>query len=177
MEFGEPPQPPTRLPQQEKQQQQQQLTLPQESLEELAESDGSEKETGPEEEEEEEDKAEEDEEELEERLVGTEQVADFASALMNILHCWHCRANALLFSGGSMVRCPFSLLSSPICMLAWCMTFCSPPFLLAAFSKTFLLARHGLDTPLGYSFTLQWRQLLNSVLYALSHGLITFIAG
>ncbi|XP_053139966.1 pleckstrin homology domain-containing family G member 3 [Hemicordylus capensis] len=95
LEFGEPPKPSSSLPQQEEeeQQQQQQQTLPQESLEELAESDGSENEMGPEEEDE--------AEEEEERLVGTEQVADFASSLMAVLHCWHYRANALLFSRGS----------------------------------------------------------------------------
>nr|XP_056707672.1 pleckstrin homology domain-containing family G member 3 [Euleptes europaea] len=89
LEFGEPPQPSGSLSRQEEQQQ----TFPQERLEELAESDGSEKEMGPEEAEE--------EEEEEERLVGTEQVADFASSLMAVLHCWHYRANALLFSWGS----------------------------------------------------------------------------
>ncbi|XP_060118421.1 pleckstrin homology domain-containing family G member 3 [Heteronotia binoei] len=89
LEFGEPPQPSNGLPRQEDQQQQ---TFPQECLEELAESDDSEKEMGPEEE---------DEVEEEERLVGMEQVADFASSLMAVLHCWHYRANALLFSWGS----------------------------------------------------------------------------
>ncbi|XP_042296968.1 pleckstrin homology domain-containing family G member 3 isoform X3 [Sceloporus undulatus] len=89
LEFGEPTQP---LDNQEEEDLQ---TLPQEFAEELAESDGSEKEMGPEEEEEEE------EEEEDERLVGTEQVADFASSLMAVLHCWHYRANALLFSWGS----------------------------------------------------------------------------
>ncbi|XP_066467631.1 pleckstrin homology domain-containing family G member 3 isoform X2 [Tiliqua scincoides] len=97
LEFGEPPQPPNSLPQQEQQDQ----ILPQESLEELAESDGSEKEMGPEEEDEVEEEEEEEEEEEGERLVGTEQVADFASSLMAVLHCWHYRANALLFSWGS----------------------------------------------------------------------------
>ncbi|KAJ6665517.1 hypothetical protein lerEdw1_003358 [Lerista edwardsae] len=95
LEFGEPPQPPKSLPQQEQEEQ----ILPQQSLDELAESDGSEKELGPEEEDEVEE--EEEEEEEEERLVGTEQVADFASSLMAVLHCWHYRANALLFSWGS----------------------------------------------------------------------------
>uniref|UniRef100_A0A670Z0E2 Pleckstrin homology and RhoGEF domain containing G3 n=1 Tax=Pseudonaja textilis TaxID=8673 RepID=A0A670Z0E2_PSETE len=90
LEFGEPPQIPNSLSQEEDQQ-----TLPQESSEEVAESDGSEKETGLEEENGEE------EEEEEDRLVGTEQVSDFASSLMAVLHCWHYRANTLLFSWGS----------------------------------------------------------------------------
>ncbi|XP_026563861.1 pleckstrin homology domain-containing family G member 3 isoform X1 [Pseudonaja textilis] len=107
LEFGEPPQIPNSLSQEEDQQ-----TLPQESSEEVAESDGSEKETGleeengaeekeEEEEEEEEEEDEEEEEEEEDRLVGTEQVSDFASSLMAVLHCWHYRANTLLFSWGS----------------------------------------------------------------------------
>lgn len=113
LEFGEPPQPSNGLPQQDEEQQQQQ-TFSQEGLEELAESDGSEKEMGPEEEEEVEE-----EEEEEERLVGTEQVVDFTSSLMAVLHCWHYRANALLFSWGSTVRCPFNLSPHPpLCMLA-----------------------------------------------------------
>ncbi|XP_033015403.1 pleckstrin homology domain-containing family G member 3 isoform X2 [Lacerta agilis] len=95
LEFGEPSHPTNSLQQQ---QQQDRQALPQESLEELAESDGSEKDMGPEEEDEEE------EEEEEERLVGTEQVADFASSLMAVLHCWHYRANALLFSWGSTAK-------------------------------------------------------------------------
>ncbi|XP_036591399.1 pleckstrin homology domain-containing family G member 3 isoform X2 [Trichosurus vulpecula] len=44
------------------------------------------------------------EEEEEESLVVAEQVADFASSLLAALHCWHYRANALLFSRGAMVK-------------------------------------------------------------------------
>ncbi|XP_074092229.1 pleckstrin homology domain-containing family G member 3 isoform X2 [Macrotis lagotis] len=47
---------------------------------------------------------EEEEEEEEESLVVAEQVADFASSLLAALHCWHYRANALLFSRGAMVK-------------------------------------------------------------------------
>ncbi|EGV99770.1 Pleckstrin-likey domain-containing family G member 3 [Cricetulus griseus] len=76
---------------------QQQQTFPV-SLEDLAGHEGSEKEPGPElpgsEEEE--------EEEEEESLAVAEQVADFASSLLAALHCWHYRANALLFSRGAM---------------------------------------------------------------------------
>ncbi|XP_062945413.1 pleckstrin homology domain-containing family G member 3 isoform X2 [Cynocephalus volans] len=42
------------------------------------------------------------EEEEEESLAVAEQVADFASSLLAALHCWHYRANALLFSRGAM---------------------------------------------------------------------------
>ncbi|XP_059135502.1 pleckstrin homology domain-containing family G member 3 isoform X1 [Peromyscus eremicus] len=77
---------------------QQQQTFPV-SLEDLAGHEGSEKVPGPElpgsEEEEE-------EEEEEESLAVAEQVADFASSLLAALHCWHYRANALLFSRGAM---------------------------------------------------------------------------
>ncbi|XP_043839633.1 pleckstrin homology domain-containing family G member 3 isoform X2 [Dromiciops gliroides] len=71
------------------------------SLEDLTVSDGSKKGAraepqGSEEEEE--------EEEEEESLVVAEQVADFASSLLAALHCWHYRANALLFSRGAMVK-------------------------------------------------------------------------
>lgn len=52
------------------------------------------------------------EEEEEESLAVAEQVADFASSLLAALHCWHYRANALLFSRGAMVRCLFDLPSS-----------------------------------------------------------------
>ncbi|XP_069451209.1 pleckstrin homology domain-containing family G member 3 isoform X1 [Ovis canadensis] len=45
---------------------------------------------------------EEEEEEEEESLAVAEQVADFASSLLAALHCWHYRANALLFSRGAM---------------------------------------------------------------------------
>ncbi|XP_052595501.1 pleckstrin homology domain-containing family G member 3 isoform X1 [Peromyscus californicus insignis] len=76
---------------------QQQQTFPV-SLEDLAGHEGSEKVPGPElpgsEEEE--------EEEEEESLAVAEQVADFASSLLAALHCWHYRANALLFSRGAM---------------------------------------------------------------------------
>ncbi|XP_050009507.1 pleckstrin homology domain-containing family G member 3 isoform X12 [Alexandromys fortis] len=75
----------------------QQQTFPV-SLEDLAGHEGSEKVPGPElpgsEEEE--------EEEEEESLAVAEQVADFASSLLAALHCWHYRANALLFSRGAM---------------------------------------------------------------------------
>ncbi|XP_073751461.1 pleckstrin homology domain-containing family G member 3 isoform X3 [Callorhinus ursinus] len=50
--------------------------------------------------------------EEEESLAVAEQVADFASSLLAALHCWHYRANALLFSRGAMVRCLFDLPSS-----------------------------------------------------------------
>lgn len=82
---------------------------------------------------EEEDEVEEEEEEEEEgeRLVGMEQVADFASSLMAVLQCWHYRANALLFSWGSTVRCLFNTAMFPLCMLAWCMAPGCPLFLLA----------------------------------------------
>ncbi|XP_073923888.1 pleckstrin homology domain-containing family G member 3 isoform X8 [Castor canadensis] len=70
------------------------------SLEDLAGHEGNEKVPGPEppgsEAEEEE------EEEEEESLAVVEQVADFASSLLAALHCWHYRANALLFSRGAM---------------------------------------------------------------------------
>ncbi|XP_069887918.1 pleckstrin homology domain-containing family G member 3 isoform X2 [Dipodomys merriami] len=46
--------------------------------------------------------AEEEEEVEEESLAVEEQVADFASSLLAALHCWHYRANALLFSRGAM---------------------------------------------------------------------------
>ncbi|KAM6200923.1 pleckstrin homology domain-containing family G member 3 isoform 3-T3 [Rhynchocyon petersi] len=68
------------------------------SLEDLARHEGSEKGAGtelPGSEEEE-------EEEEEESLAVAEQVADFASSLLAALHCWHYRANALLFSRGAM---------------------------------------------------------------------------
>ncbi|XP_010601329.1 pleckstrin homology domain-containing family G member 3 isoform X3 [Fukomys damarensis] len=45
---------------------------------------------------------EEEEEVVEESLAVAEQVADFASSLLAALHCWHYRANALLFSRGAM---------------------------------------------------------------------------
>ncbi|XP_078304270.1 pleckstrin homology domain-containing family G member 3 isoform X1 [Panthera onca] len=70
------------------------------SLEDLAGHEGSEKGArlepqGSEEEE---------EEEEEESLAVAEQVADFASSLLAALHCWHYRANALLFSRGAMEK-------------------------------------------------------------------------
>nr|XP_012633167.1 pleckstrin homology domain-containing family G member 3 isoform X3 [Microcebus murinus]XP_012633168.1 pleckstrin homology domain-containing family G member 3 isoform X3 [Microcebus murinus] len=67
------------------------------SLEDLAGHEGSEKGTGPEP-----PGSEEEEEEEEESLAVAEQVADFASSLLAALHCWHYRANALLFSRGAM---------------------------------------------------------------------------
>jgi hypothetical protein len=73
------------------------------SLEGLAGHDGSEKVPGPEL------PGSEEEEEEEESLAVAEQVADFASSLLAALHCWHYRANALLFSRGAMVRCLFDL--------------------------------------------------------------------
>uniref|UniRef100_F7BJH0 Pleckstrin homology and RhoGEF domain containing G3 n=1 Tax=Monodelphis domestica TaxID=13616 RepID=F7BJH0_MONDO len=77
------------------------------SPEDLTVSDGSKKGAraepqGSEEEEEEEEEVEEQEEE--ESLEVAEQVADFASSLLAALHCWHYRANALLFSRGAMVK-------------------------------------------------------------------------
>ncbi|XP_059951990.1 pleckstrin homology domain-containing family G member 3 isoform X7 [Mesoplodon densirostris] len=62
------------------------------SLEDLAGHEGSEQGPGPEPPGEEE----------EESLAVAEQVADFASSLLAALHCWHYRANALLFSRGAM---------------------------------------------------------------------------
>ncbi|XP_036061830.1 pleckstrin homology domain-containing family G member 3 isoform X2 [Onychomys torridus] len=67
------------------------------SLEDLAGHEGSEKVPGPEL-----PGSEEEEEEEEESLAVAEQVADFASSLLAALHCWHYRANALLFSRGAM---------------------------------------------------------------------------
>lgn len=84
---------------------QQQQTFPV-SLEDLSGHDGSEKVPGPEL------PGSEEEEEEEESLAVAEQVADFASSLLAALHCWHYRANALLFSRGAMVRCLFDLPSS-----------------------------------------------------------------
>lgn len=76
------------------------------SLEDLAGHEGSEKGSGPE------PPGSEEEEEEEESLAVAEQVADFASSLLAALHCWHYRANALLFSRGAMVRCLFDFPSS-----------------------------------------------------------------
>ncbi|XP_057638481.1 pleckstrin homology domain-containing family G member 3 isoform X3 [Chionomys nivalis] len=70
----------------------QQQTFPG-SLEDLAGHEGSEKVPGPELP---------GSEEEEESLAVAEQVADFASSLLAALHCWHYRANALLFSRGAM---------------------------------------------------------------------------
>ena len=78
------------------------------SLEDLAGHEGSEKGARPEPP----GSEEEEEEEEEESLAVAEQVADFASSLLAALHCWHYRANALLFSRGAMVRCLFDLPSS-----------------------------------------------------------------
>ncbi|XP_072485707.1 pleckstrin homology domain-containing family G member 3 isoform X2 [Notamacropus eugenii] len=69
------------------------------SLEDLTVSDGSKKGARAEPQ-----GSEEEEEEEEESLVVAEQVADFASSLLAALHCWHYRANALLFSRGAMVK-------------------------------------------------------------------------
>ncbi|XP_057589704.1 pleckstrin homology domain-containing family G member 3 isoform X4 [Hippopotamus amphibius kiboko] len=66
------------------------------SLEDLAGLEGSEKGARPE------PPGSEEEEEEEESLAVAEQVADFASSLLAALHCWHYRANALLFSRGAM---------------------------------------------------------------------------
>ncbi|KAI5232122.1 Pleckstrin-likey Domain-Containing Family G Member 3 [Manis pentadactyla] len=66
------------------------------SLEDLARHEGNEKGAGPE------PPGSEEEEEEEESLAVAEQVADFASSLLAALHCWHYRANALLFSRGAM---------------------------------------------------------------------------
>ncbi|KAK2496426.1 hypothetical protein MC885_002094, partial [Smutsia gigantea] len=68
------------------------------SLEDLARHEGNEKGAGPEPP----GSEEEEEEEEEESLAVAEQVADFASSLLAALHCWHYRANALLFSRGAM---------------------------------------------------------------------------
>ena len=76
------------------------------SLEDLAGHEGSKKGSGLE------PPGSEEEEEEEESLAVAEQVADFASSLLAALHCWHYRANALLFSRGAMVRCLFDLPSS-----------------------------------------------------------------
>uniref|UniRef100_A0A8C6FMT2 Pleckstrin homology and RhoGEF domain containing G3 n=1 Tax=Moschus moschiferus TaxID=68415 RepID=A0A8C6FMT2_MOSMO len=65
------------------------------SLEDLAGHRGSEKGARPE-------PSGSEEEEEEESLAVAEQVADFASSLLAALHCWHYRANALLFSRGAM---------------------------------------------------------------------------
>ncbi|XP_025151145.3 pleckstrin homology domain-containing family G member 3 isoform X5 [Bubalus bubalis] len=65
------------------------------SLEDLAGHKGSEKGARPE-------PSGSEEEEEEESLAVAEQVADFASSLLAALHCWHYRANALLFSRGAM---------------------------------------------------------------------------
>ncbi|XP_012580044.1 PREDICTED: pleckstrin homology domain-containing family G member 3 isoform X2 [Condylura cristata] len=66
------------------------------SLEALAGHEGSMKGPGPD------PPGSEEEEEEEESLAVAEQVADFASSLLAALHCWHYRANALLFSRGAM---------------------------------------------------------------------------
>lgn len=89
----------------EEEEQQQQQAFPV-SLEDLAGHGGNEKVPGPE------PPGSEEEEEEEESLAVAEQVADFASSLLAALHCWHYRANALLFSRGAMVRCLFDLPSS-----------------------------------------------------------------
>ncbi|XP_036290161.1 pleckstrin homology domain-containing family G member 3 isoform X2 [Pipistrellus kuhlii] len=68
------------------------------TLEDLAGHEGSKKGSGPEPP----GSEEEEEEEEEESLAVAEQVADFASSLLAALHCWHYRANALLFSRGAM---------------------------------------------------------------------------
>ncbi|KAM8781312.1 pleckstrin homology domain-containing family G member 3 isoform 2-T2 [Rhynchonycteris naso] len=65
------------------------------ALEDLAGHEGSKKGSGPE-------PLGSEEEEEEESLAVAEQVADFASSLLAALHCWHYRANALLFSRGAM---------------------------------------------------------------------------
>uniref|UniRef100_A0A8C9CG24 Pleckstrin homology and RhoGEF domain containing G3 n=1 Tax=Phocoena sinus TaxID=42100 RepID=A0A8C9CG24_PHOSS len=65
------------------------------SLKDLAGHEGCEQGAGPE-------PPGEEEEEEEESLAVAEQVADFASSLLAALHCWHYRANALLFSRGAM---------------------------------------------------------------------------
>lgn len=81
------------------------------SLEDLAGHEGREQGAGPE-------PPGEEEEEEEESLAVAEQVADFASSLLAALHCWHYRANALLFSRGAMVRCLFDLPLLLACPLA-----------------------------------------------------------
>lgn len=116
LDFGQPPHAQDQQPEAEgavgeeleeeeeivEEEEQQQQTFPV-SLEDLAGHDGSEKVPGPELP---------GSEEEEESLAVAEQVADFASSLLAALHCWHYRANALLFSRGAMVRCLFDLPSS-----------------------------------------------------------------
>ncbi|XP_055989133.1 pleckstrin homology domain-containing family G member 3 isoform X2 [Sorex fumeus] len=84
----------------EEEEEQEQEQAFQVSLEALVGPDNSKKGAGPEPPGSEEE--EEDEEEEEESLAVAEQVADFASSLLAALHCWHYRANALLFSRGAM---------------------------------------------------------------------------
>lgn len=119
LDFGQPPRAQDQQPEAEgaareeleeeeeivEEEEQQQQTFPV-SLEDLAGHGGSEKLPGPEL------PGSEEEEEEEESLAVAEQVADFASSLLAALHCWHYRANALLFSRGAMVRCLFDLPSS-----------------------------------------------------------------
>ncbi|XP_028646014.1 pleckstrin homology domain-containing family G member 3 isoform X2 [Grammomys surdaster] len=109
LDFGQPPHGQDQQPEAEgaareeleeaeevvEEEEQQQQTFPV-SLEDLAGHDGSEKVPGPEL------PGSEEEEEEEESLAVAEQVADFASSLLAALHCWHYRANALLFSRGAM---------------------------------------------------------------------------
>lgn len=90
---------------QEEQEQEEEEQAFQVSLEHLAGHEGSEKGSGLE-------PPGSEEEEEEESLAVAEQVADFASSLLAALHCWHYRANALLFSRGAMVRCLFDFPSS-----------------------------------------------------------------
>ncbi|XP_038621626.1 pleckstrin homology domain-containing family G member 3 isoform X1 [Tachyglossus aculeatus] len=93
----------------EKEEEEEQAFQHKTSPEDLPLSNGSEKRAGAEpqgseeeeEEEKEEEEKEEEEEEEEESLEIAEQVADFASSLLAALHCWHYRANALLFSRGA----------------------------------------------------------------------------
>lgn len=115
LDFGQPPRAQDQQPEaegatreeleEEEEEEQQQQAFPV-SLEELAGHDGGEKTPGPELPGSEEEEAE------EESLAVAEQVADFASSLLAALHCWHYRANALLFSRGAMVRCFFDRPSS-----------------------------------------------------------------
>ncbi|XP_052041575.1 pleckstrin homology domain-containing family G member 3 isoform X2 [Apodemus sylvaticus] len=105
LDFGQPPRAQDQQPEaegatreeleEEEEEEQQQQAFPV-SLEELAGHDGGEKVPGPELPGSEEEEAE------EESLAVAEQVADFASSLLAALHCWHYRANALLFSRGAM---------------------------------------------------------------------------
>lgn len=128
MDFGQPPLARDQQPEAEGaareeleeeeeivEEEEQQQTFPV-SLEDLAGHEGSGKVPGPE-------LPGSEEEEEEESLAVAEQVADFASSLLAALHCWHYRANALLFSRGAMVRCLFDLPFFLACLPGMCTSF------------------------------------------------------